>query len=152
MSLLLLSERGTNASPENSDTEPPLPYCYGLRHDNRWVKRRPRAHRRRFARSPPLPKPRWSQDRGRREQSKEYTMRGVPQRFDSNSTCQNLVDANPFVPRRSQTRKQVFESPCRIAKPGGAVIIRGALQKFFIKASSETRADEFSKCLLSLWG
>jgi hypothetical protein len=34
------------------DKDRPFPYCYGLRTDNRLVKRRQRAHRRRFARSP----------------------------------------------------------------------------------------------------
>jgi hypothetical protein len=36
----------------HSDKKLPSPYCYGFRTDDRWVKRRLRAHRRRFARSP----------------------------------------------------------------------------------------------------
>ena len=42
----------TNISPRHSDKGLPFPYCYGFLTDNRLVKRRLRAHRRRFARRP----------------------------------------------------------------------------------------------------
>jgi hypothetical protein len=50
--LRLNRERDTNASWRLLDKALPFPYCYRFRTDNRLVKRRQRAHRRRFARSP----------------------------------------------------------------------------------------------------
>jgi hypothetical protein len=44
--------RPGNPAWRHSDKELPSPYCYGFRTANRLVRRRLRAHRRRFARSP----------------------------------------------------------------------------------------------------
>lgn len=135
-----------------SDTKPPSPYCYGLRHDNRLVKLRQRAHRRRFARSP-----RFQNRAGLKIVGAANNLsntRCAPSRNDLIRTrgAQDFPGWRRRAPPRSRTRKQVFESPCRIAKAGCAVTIRMVRQKFFIKASSESRVSEFSKWLVSLCG
>lgn len=50
--LRLARARYKNPAWRHSDKELPFPHCYGFCTDNRLLKRRLRAHRRRFARSP----------------------------------------------------------------------------------------------------
>jgi len=67
--------------PEKFGRSSPLPTCLWVSVRQSLGKRRLRAHRRRFARPPPILKPRWSKVRGRRERPKMYTMLRRSQRI-----------------------------------------------------------------------
>jgi hypothetical protein len=90
--------------------------------------------------SAPILKPRWSEERGRRERVKKYTMRGVPQSFDSTfeaSLRQCCIAATG--PLESKFLNHREES--RITAPSQSASI---LHKFFML---ESRKNHIFKAL-----
>lgn len=82
----------------------------------------------------PFLKPRWSQDRGRRERLRDTACAETRKAFDSQSSDQKTSSA--LTPRRScsQTREQRFESPCRFERPARHVTILRRRSKNFCKS------------------
>jgi hypothetical protein len=84
--------------------------------------------------SAPFLKPRWSYDRGRREQIRNTRCGATRNAFDSTSERPIAVDLAHGYCGASASRKQVFESPRKIAQPKRAVINGGLLQKKIYKS------------------
>jgi len=84
--------------------------------------------------SAPFLKPRWSKDRGRRERFRNTRCAATRNAFDSTSA--RLIAVHPAHGHREAcvTRKQVFESPRKIARPKWAVINCNVLQKKIYKS------------------
>ena len=97
--------------------------------------------------SAPFPKPRWSQDRGRREQFRNTRCAAARNAFDS--TRSRPIPAQRVHRHRdaSETRKQVFESPHEIARTKRAVTIREVLQKKIYKSFKQEASNRFFETL-----
>ena len=102
--------------------------------------------------SAPFPKPRWSQDRGRREQFRNTRCTAARNAFDS--TAARSIPVRPTGRHREscETRKQVFESPQKIARSRCAVTICDVLQKNIYKSFKLEPTERFFQTLLPAMG
>lgn len=97
--------------------------------------------------SAPFLKPRWSQNRGRRERFRNTRCVAARNAFDSTWERRNPRQRSARSRKASETRKQVFESAQKIVHSNCAVTNCDVLQKKIYKSFKQEPSNRFFQTL-----